>query len=96
MCLGIPCRVEEIVDHERCVALVDVSGVKRKANMICVAEPGKLDDLVGSWVLLHVGFAMSVIDEIEAARTLELLEQLGEVESELAIMSESGVAQVKP
>lgn len=96
MCLGIPCRVKEIIDHERFVAVVDVSGVKREANVICVAEPGKLDDLVGRWVLLHVGFAMSLIDEKEAARTLELLQQLGEVQSELEIMRESSGPEVDP
>lgn len=87
MCLGIPGRVTRIVDAERMIAVVDVSGVERKANVTCVALPGRpLDDLVGAWVLLHVGFAMSVIDEAEAAKTLEVLEQLGEVQDELAAM----------
>lgn len=87
MCLGIPGRVTHIVDAERMIAVVDVSGVERKANVTCVASPGRpLDDLVGAWVLLHVGFAMSVIDEAEAAKTLEVLEQLGEVQDELAAM----------
>lgn len=91
MCLGIPGKVVRILDPERFVAVVDVSGVERNVNVICVAEAGKLDDLVGAWVLLHVGFAMSVIDEEEAARTLEVLEQLGEVQDELALMRRSAL-----
>jgi hydrogenase expression/formation protein HypC len=86
MCLGIPGRVTEITDAERNLARVEVSGVSRVVNVTCVAEPGALNDLVGKWVLLHVGFAMSVIDEAEAARTLEVLEQIGEVQEELASM----------
>lgn len=91
MCLGIPGKVVRILDPERFVAVVDVSGVERNVNVLCVAETGKLDDLVGAWVLLHVGFAMSVIDEQEAARTLELLEQLGEVQDDLALMRRSAL-----
>ncbi|MSU91253.1 HypC/HybG/HupF family hydrogenase formation chaperone [Rhodobacteraceae bacterium 2CG4] len=89
MCLGIPGRITEIIDADRFLAWVEVSGVRRKVNVTCVAEPGRLDDLVGAWVLLHVGFAMSVIDEAEAARTLEVLDALGEVQDELAAMRES-------
>jgi hydrogenase expression/formation protein HypC len=87
MCLGIPGRITEIVDEERYLASVVVSGVTRKVNVTCVAEPGKpLSDLVGTWVLLHVGFAMSIIDEEEAAKTLAVLDQLGEIQNELAVM----------
>ena len=92
MCLGIPGKVTRIVDAERFLAIVDVSGVSRETNVICVAEEGKpLEDLVGSWVLLHVGFAMSRIDEAEAKKTLDVLEQLGEVQDELQAMRESAL-----
>lgn len=92
MCLGIPGQVKRIEDAGRHVAVVEISGVERKVNVICVAAPGEpLDDLVGSWVLVHVGFAMSVIDEDEAAKTLEALRQLGEVQEELALMRRSAV-----
>jgi hydrogenase expression/formation protein HypC len=92
MCLGIPGRITEIVDEERYLANVEVSGVVRKANVACIAEPGKpLGDLVGTWVLLHVGFAMSIIDEEEAAKTLAVLDQLGEIQNELTIMRNSAV-----
>ena len=92
MCLGIPGKVTRIVDAERYLAVVNVSGVERETNVVCVAEEGKpLDELVGSWVLLHVGFAMSRIDEEEAQKTLDVLEQLGEVQDELQAMRESAL-----
>lgn len=92
MCLGIPGKVIEIVDAESCIASIEVSGVTRKANVICVAPQDKpLESLIGSWVLLHVGFAMSVIDEQEAARTLEVLEQLGELQLEHEAMRGSAL-----
>ena len=52
-------------------------------------EDAPLDRLVGAWVLVHVGFAMSVIDEDEAAKTLDALRQLGEVQEELDRMRQS-------
>lgn len=83
MCLGIPGRVVEIVDDEQCLAKVDVAGVKRVVNMACVLEDAQtLSDLLGAWVLVHVGFAMSVIDEEEAQSTLQLLAELGELMAE--------------
>ncbi|MCQ0988221.1 HypC/HybG/HupF family hydrogenase formation chaperone [Jiella marina] len=88
MCLGIPGRIAAIRDAERRIASVDFSGVRRDVDLTCVAE-GALDDLVGTWVLVHVGFAMSVIDEAEAQRTLEALAELGEAEEEYAAMRES-------
>ncbi len=92
MCLGIPGRVTRIEDAERFVAVVEISGVERKVNVACVApSDGALDRLVGAWVLVHVGFAMGVIDEDEAAKTLDLLRQLGEVQEELARMRESAI-----
>ena len=92
MCLGIPGRVTRIEDAERLVAVVEISGVERKVNVACVAPTeGPLDRLVGAWVLVHVGFAMGVIDEDEAAKTLDLLKQLGEVQEELDRMRDSAV-----
>lgn len=86
MCLGIPGRVDAITDPDRFLARVDIGGVQREVNLICVAEQPALESLVGQWVLVHVGFAMSVIDEEEAARTLDLLEQLGDMQEELEAM----------
>lgn len=92
MCLGIPGVVQEIVDRKGYLAVVDVSGVRRKVNVACVTSDDELDDLVGKWVLVHVGFAMSIVDEAEAQKTLEVLEQLGEVQEELMAMRESASA----
>jgi hydrogenase expression/formation protein HypC len=73
MCLGIPGRIVEWVDVEHHIAKADVSGVRRNVNV------GLLDAIdVGDWVLIHVGFAMSKIDEEEARSTLEFLRQLGD------------------
>lgn len=93
MCLGIPGRIVEITDKERKLGLVDVSGVKRQVNLACiVSEDHPLDACVGDWVLVHVGFAMSRIDEQEAAATLDILTKLGEVQAEHEAMRASGRA----
>jgi len=90
MCLGIPGRIIEIVDEEDRIALADFGGVRRKVNVICVlADGGRTQDLLGAWVLVHVGFAMSVIDEREAAKTLAILSELGEMQDEVAAMRAS-------
>jgi hydrogenase expression/formation protein HypC len=74
VCLGIPARVVELIDDELQLAKVDVSGIRRTVNVALL--DGAV--AVGDWVLLHVGFAMSRIDEAEALATRELLEQLGQ------------------
>ena len=87
MCLGIPGQVVAITDADRKMALVDVSGVQREVDMECVIEDHQpLESCVGAWVLVHVGFAMSIINEDEAVATLEVLNKLGEVQEELAAM----------
>jgi len=75
MCLGVPGRVVELAAGHPDVARVDVSGVQRAINVALLADE-PLD--VGDWVLIHVGFAMSKIDEMEAARALESLKLLGQ------------------
>ncbi|MCG8595895.1 MAG: HypC/HybG/HupF family hydrogenase formation chaperone [Kiloniellales bacterium] len=93
MCLGIPGRVVEISDAEKKLGLVEVGGVRRQVNLACiVTEDHPVEACVGDWVLVHVGFAMSRIDEKQAAETLEILTQLGEVQEELAAMRASGKA----
>ena len=80
MCLAIPGQVIELVDPARQIAKVDVVGVRRNVNV------GLLEDGAqpGDWVLIHVGFAISRVDEEEAHATRELLEQMGqEYEQEL-------------
>ena len=76
MCLGIPGQVVEMVDEASSIARVEVSGVRRNVNVALVASEGIAP---GDWVLIHVGFAMSKIDEQEAQETLQLLQQLGDV-----------------
>lgn len=93
MCLGIPGQIVEISDKKRKLAQVDVAGVKREVNIGCIVnEAHTIESCVGDWVLVHVGFAMSRIDEKEAALTLEVLTELGEVQEELAAMRASGQA----
>lgn len=74
MCLAIPGQIVEIVDDERDIAKVDFSGVRRNVNITLVRREGA--DL-GKWVLVHVGFALRVLDEEEAAETLRFLEMIG-------------------
>lgn len=80
MCLGIPGQVVAIEDDAKALGVIEISGVRRVASLELVREEGRpLELLIGSWVLIHVGFAMSRIDEAEAKRTLELLHELGEL-----------------
>lgn len=89
MCLGIPGRVVEIVDAEQQRVLADVEGARREVsvallgvggdNPVYLGEGTPEDPVdVGDWILIHVGFAMSKIDEEEAAETLRALKALGE------------------
>jgi hydrogenase expression/formation protein HypC len=79
MCLAIPGKIIEIVDVENSIAKVEVGGVRRNINI------GMLDEKeaqVGNYVLIHVGFAMSRIDEDQARETLRVLEEIGQYEDE--------------
>ena len=88
MCLGIPGQLVEFVDREHHIAKVEVSGVRRNVNVGLVAD--EVD--VGDWVLIHVGFALSKIDEEEARATHEFLERLGEpYEQELEELKASSI-----
>ncbi|WP_041927024.1 HypC/HybG/HupF family hydrogenase formation chaperone [Methylocystis sp. SC2] len=87
MCLGIPGCIVSIDNADDLVATVDVSGVRRQINISCVVdEAHPVESCVGDWVLVHVGFAMSRINEAEAAETLKLLRELGELQAELETM----------
>ena len=91
MCLGIPGQIVSITDETRQMAMADISGVRREVNVACIAD-GPLDDLIGAWALIHVGFAMSRIDEDEAAKTLEALRSLGEAQETLEAMAAGDAA----
>lgn len=91
MCLAIPGQIVEWVDEELNIAKAQVANVRRNVNVGLLAET---EDAVsiGDWVLIHVGFAMSKIDEAEAQATREFLEQLGDpYESELAELKASTI-----
>ena len=79
MCLAIPGKIVEIVDVENRIAKVDVGGVKRNINIGMLPEN---ETHVGDYVLIHVGFAMSKVDEHEAQETLRILKELGEYQNE--------------
>ena len=90
MCLGIPGQIVEIIDAAGKLAIVDVGGVRREVNIAFIVDQAhSVDDCVGDWVLVHVGFAMVRIDEDEAAATLALLREMGEYQSEIDSMQAS-------
>lgn len=76
MCLAIPGKLVELVDPERHIAKVEVAGVRRNVNIGLLT--GDEEPVLGDYVLIHVGFALSKIDEREALETLRMLEGLGE------------------
>ncbi len=93
MCLGIPGQIVDVHDPDRRLAMVEVSGVRRAVNIACIVDADHpAESCLGDWVLVHVGFAMSRLDEDEAARTLALLTEMGEVQAELEAMRVSAQA----
>ena len=88
MCLAIPGQVVELVDPANEIAKVEVVGVRRNVNVGLLGDGAK----PGDWVLIHVGFALSKVDEEEAHATLALLEEMGaEYEQELAELQASAI-----
>jgi hydrogenase expression/formation protein HypC len=93
MCLGIPGQIVEVTDAALRRATVDVGGVRRSVSIaFIVNDEHPPASCVGEWVLVHVGFAMSRIDEAEAAHTLALLQEMGEVQAEIDAMRASARA----
>jgi hydrogenase expression/formation protein HypC len=91
MCLAIPGRIEEIVDEENRLARVDVAGVRRTINVGLLDDDGRGVG-PGDWVLIHVGFAMSRVDEEEAIATRRQLERMGaDYEAELEELKASAI-----
>ncbi|HTK06655.1 MAG TPA: HypC/HybG/HupF family hydrogenase formation chaperone [Ktedonobacteraceae bacterium] len=89
MCLGIPGQILDIVDDENSIARVNVSGVKRNVSIALVRPEGIAP---GDWVLIHVGFAMSKIDENEARETMKALQIMGQAYTdELTMLHESQI-----
>ncbi len=89
MCLGIPGQIIEIVDETFQIAKVEVSGVKRGVSIALLSSEGVAP---GDWVLIHVGFAMSKINESEAEATLKALQGMDQVYTdELKMLQESQI-----
>ena len=75
MCLGIPGEIVEILTDQPDLAKVDISGVRRNINIGLITEE---DPQPGDWILIHVGFALSKIDEAEAKAAMDFLEGIGQ------------------
>lgn len=89
MCLAIPGQIIDIVDEGNRLARVDVAGVQRNVNIGLLDEDG-IGVGPGDWVLIHVGFAMSKVDEHEARETTRMLEGMGaDYEAELEELKSS-------
>ncbi len=91
MCLAIPGQIVEVVDEANRLAKVDVAGVQRNVNIGLLDDgPDPLQE--GDWVLIHVGFALSKVDEEEAVATLKMLEGMGaDYEQELEELKASAI-----
>jgi len=72
MCLAIPARIVERLADD--MAKVDLDGVQKEVSLALTPDAG-----VGDYVILHVGYALSVIDPAEAAKTLALFHEIGEL-----------------
>jgi hydrogenase expression/formation protein HypC len=75
MCLGIPGEIVEILTDQPDLAKVDISGVRRNINIGLITEENPQP---GDWILIHVGFALSKIDEAEAKAAMDFLEGIGQ------------------
>jgi hydrogenase expression/formation protein HypC len=88
MCLAIPGRIVELLPDSATGALVDVVGVRRKIDLGLLADD---PPVVGDWVLIHVGFAMSKISEADARDQMEMLRMLGEQDAALTEVTGYGL-----
>jgi len=79
MCIGVPGKIVTVGEEIFELAQVDVGGVKRDVNISLICE-GSPAELLGKWVLVHVGFAMAVIDEQQAIEMIEALQLHGQDE----------------
>ncbi|TKI05374.1 HypC/HybG/HupF family hydrogenase formation chaperone [Martelella alba] len=91
MCIGIPGRVLALDNEHDGDAWVDVCGVRRRVNirLVC-ADKDAMAALPGQWVLVHVGFAMSLLDEAQARETLAALQAMEEVEHDVGAFLRGG------
>ncbi|WP_129544085.1 HypC/HybG/HupF family hydrogenase formation chaperone [Serratia sp. 1D1416] len=86
MCIGIPGQIVALAQHQPQHAWAEVCGVRREVNIALVHREGEAKEaMIGCWVLIHVGFAMSRIDQQEAEEMLAALQAMGEVEQDVAL-----------
>ncbi|UTW11621.1 HypC/HybG/HupF family hydrogenase formation chaperone [Marinobacterium rhizophilum] len=76
MCLAVPACILSISDARHCLAIADSGGVQRQIDLSCVTGDIAAEDLIGRWVLVHVGVALAVISDEEAQASLEIWSQL--------------------
>jgi len=89
MCIGIPGQIVALHENQPDHAWAQVCGLRREVNIALVCE-GEREALIGCWVLIHVGFALSRLDEHEALDTLAALHAMEEVEAEVALFLGAG------
>lgn len=85
MCIGIPCKIIAVDKNQPTKATAEVNGIQRDVDISLVAS-GNEETLIGQWVLVHVGFAMSLLDEDEAQQTLAALNAMQEEEPDVNIL----------
>jgi hydrogenase expression/formation protein HypC len=93
MCLAIPGKIIEItnqLDDVFRMAKVDFDGIQKEINLYMVPEAN-----IGDYVMVHVGVAISIIDEVEAGQTMSFLKQMGEYDAELEEQEEREKEQKK-
>ncbi|BDH47711.1 hydrogenase assembly protein HypC [Salmonella enterica subsp. enterica serovar Choleraesuis] len=85
MCIGVPGKISELLDNNQ--ARVDVGGIQRDVDLTLVGSHDENGNpRLGQWVLVHVGFAMSVLDEQEARQTLAALQEMHEMEPDVGAL----------
>lgn len=92
MCIGIPGQIVALHQQQPDHAWAEVCGLRREVNIALVSE-GDPEVLIGCWVLIHVGFALSRLDEQEALETLAALHAMEEVEADVALFLGAGEAR---
>ena len=93
MCLAIPGRIVELTEGNMHQALVEVTGVRRRVNLDLLEDDAPV---VGDWVLIHVGFAMSKISEAQAEEQMRMMQILGEDEAAMEEVLGYGLAEGEP
>lgn len=83
MCLGFPGRIVAVEDRAKKLGVVDIDGGRRIINLACVLDDAAPEALIGEWVMVHRGLAMTRLDADEARRALELLAEMADLQKEM-------------